>query len=98
MKNKVYYPVFLDLTGKRCVIVGGGQVAERKCRSLMKTRALITVIAPEITKKLRDYKDTGVMKQWPEMRSHYTSLLMLLIPRICVISLSHLFSEEARFQ
>ena len=62
MKNKVYYPVFLDLTGKRCVIVGGGQVAERKCRSLMKTRALITVIAPEITKKLRDYKDTGVIK------------------------------------
>jgi len=62
MKNKVYYPVFLDLTGKRCVIVGGGQVAERKCRSLMKTRALITVIAPEITKRLRDYKDTGVIK------------------------------------
>ena len=61
MKNKVYYPVFLDLTGKRCVIVGGGQVAERKCRSLMKTRALITVIAPEITKRLRDYKNTGVI-------------------------------------
>jgi len=62
MKNKVYYPVFLDLTGKRCVIVGGGQVAERKCRSLMKTGTLITVIAPEITKRLRDYKDTGVIK------------------------------------
>jgi len=62
MKNKVYYPVFLDLAGKRCVIVGGGQVAERKCRSLMKTGTLITVIAPEITKRLRDYKDTGVIK------------------------------------
>ena len=62
MKNKVYYPVFLDLTGKRCVIIGGGQVAERKCRSLMKTGTLITVIAPEITKRLRDYKDTGVIK------------------------------------
>jgi len=62
MKNKVYYPVFLDLTGKRCVIVGGGQVAERKCRSLMKTRALITVIAPEITKGLRTYKDKGVIR------------------------------------
>ena len=62
MKSKVYYPVFLDLTGKRCVIVGGGQVAERKCKSLMKTGTLITVIAPEITKGLRAYKDKGVIK------------------------------------
>ena len=62
MKNKVYYPVFLDLTGKRCVIVGGGQVAERKCKSLMKTGTLITVIAPEITKGLRAYKNKGVIK------------------------------------
>lgn len=62
MKNKGYYPVFLDLTGKRCVIVGGGQVAERKCKSLMKTGTQITVIAPEITKRLRDYKDKGAIK------------------------------------
>ena len=62
MKNKVYYPVFLDLTGKRCVIVGGGQVAERKCRSLMKTGTLITVIAPEITKGLRTFKAKGVIR------------------------------------
>src|SRR4030066_774953 len=62
MKNKVYYPVFLDITGKRCVIVGGGQVAERKCKSLMKTGTLITVIAPEITKGLRAYKNKGVIK------------------------------------
>ena len=61
MKNKVYYPVFLDLAEKRCVIVGGGQVAERKCRSLMKTGTLITVVAPEITKGLRAYKDKGVI-------------------------------------
>ena len=62
MKNKVYYPVFLDLTGKKCVIVGGGLVAERKCRSLIKTGTLITVIAPEITKGLRTYKVKGVIR------------------------------------
>ena len=62
MKNKVYYPVFLDLTGKKCVIVGGGLVAERKCRSLIKTGTLITVIAPEITKGLRTFKDKGVIR------------------------------------
>ncbi len=62
MKNKVYYPVFLDLTGKRCVIVGGGPVAERKCMSLIKTGALITVIAPDITERLRGYRDKGVIE------------------------------------
>ncbi len=62
MKNKVYYPVFLDLTEKRCVIVGGGPVAERKCTSLIKTGALITVIAPEITKRLKGYKDKGAIE------------------------------------
>ncbi len=62
MKSKVYYPVFLDLTGKRCVIVGGGKVAEKKCTSIMNTGALITVIAPKITKRLRAYKDKGIIK------------------------------------
>lgn len=62
MKNKIYYPVFLDLTGKRCVIVGGGTVAERKCTSLMKTGALITVVAPEITRRLKGYKDKGFIR------------------------------------
>lgn len=62
MKNKVYYPVYLDLTEKRCVIVGGGPVAERKCTSLIKTGAWITVIAPEITRRLKGYKDKGVLK------------------------------------
>ncbi|HLG29995.1 MAG TPA: bifunctional precorrin-2 dehydrogenase/sirohydrochlorin ferrochelatase [Candidatus Brocadiales bacterium] len=62
MKSKVYYTAFLDLTGKKCVIVGGGKVAERKCLSLIRAGALITVIAPEITKRLRAYKDEGVIK------------------------------------
>src|SRR3989337_4068042 len=62
MKKIAYYPIYLDLTGKRCVIVGGGKVAERKCASLIKTDAEITLIAPEITKKLKGYKDKGLIK------------------------------------
>lgn len=62
MKKKVYYPIYLDLTGKRCVIVGGGKVAERKCASLIKTDAEITLIAPEITKRLKGYKDKGLIE------------------------------------
>ncbi|MBF0497789.1 MAG: NAD(P)-dependent oxidoreductase, partial [Deltaproteobacteria bacterium] len=29
-----YYPMFLDLKGRRCLVVGGGQVAQRKVTTL----------------------------------------------------------------
>lgn len=60
--NKVYYPVFLDLTGKRGVIIGGGKVAERKCSALVKTGAAVTVISPELTRRLKDYKERGLIR------------------------------------
>src|SRR3989304_7655702 len=65
MSNKVYYPIFLDLSGKRCVIVGGGRVAERKCSTLIKTGARITVISPRITKRLTDYREKGLIRHIP---------------------------------
>lgn len=43
-----YYPVFLDLRGKRCVVVGGGQVALRKVEGLAEAGAAVTVIAPQV--------------------------------------------------
>ena len=47
-----YYPVFLNLQGKRVVVVGGGKVAERKVLALLRAGASITVISPEITKRI----------------------------------------------
>lgn len=40
------YPIFLSLTGKRCIVVGGGHVAARKVRSLLSAGAQVTVISP----------------------------------------------------
>ena len=48
----VYYPAFLNLQGEKVVVVGGGKIAERKILGLLKTGADITVISPEITKKI----------------------------------------------
>src|SRR5262245_21193120 len=48
----MFYPVFLNLQNKRVVVVGGGEVAERKVESLLETGALITVVRPTLTSKL----------------------------------------------
>lgn len=42
----------LQLKGRRCLVVGGGAVATRKVHLLLKTHALVTVIAPDATPDL----------------------------------------------
>lgn len=44
-----YYPLFLDLAGKLCVVVGGGAVAERKVRGLLDAGARVRLISPKVT-------------------------------------------------
>jgi siroheme synthase-like protein len=46
-KPRLYYPIFLNLQGKKCVVVGGGRVAFRKVTTLLNCGADITVISPK---------------------------------------------------
>ena len=47
-----YYPIFLDLRGCWCAVVGGGRVAERKVRVLLQAGASVRVISPGVTPRL----------------------------------------------
>jgi precorrin-2 dehydrogenase/sirohydrochlorin ferrochelatase len=47
-----YCPIFLNLRGRRCVVVGGGKVAERKVRTLLRAQASVRVISPQLTPRL----------------------------------------------
>jgi precorrin-2 dehydrogenase/sirohydrochlorin ferrochelatase len=60
--NKEYYPVFLDISGMKCFVVGGGRVAERKCAPLVRAGAKVTVISPEISHGLEVYKRKGLLR------------------------------------
>jgi precorrin-2 dehydrogenase/sirohydrochlorin ferrochelatase len=57
-----YYPVFLNLDGKKVVVVGGGRVAQRKVSTLIKAGAFVEVISPDITKTLRGYAKKGMIR------------------------------------
>lgn len=47
------YPVFLKLEGRKVLIVGGGLVAEQKIEAVLRSATDVTVIAPQITPRLR---------------------------------------------
>jgi len=53
------YPVALELSGRRCVVTGGGGEAERKARALLEAEADVTVIAAAITDGLGDLVRRG---------------------------------------
>jgi precorrin-2 dehydrogenase/sirohydrochlorin ferrochelatase len=52
-----FYPVSLDVTGRACLVVGGGRVAARKARNLLDCGALVTVIAPSLAPEMEALTD-----------------------------------------
>jgi len=58
-----YYPVFLDIAGKRCVVVGGGQVALRKVQTLFEYKAKVEVISPELCPELAAIPEISISRR-----------------------------------
>jgi len=65
-----YYPAYLDLRDRPCMVIGGGTVAERKTLSLLEAGAEVTIISPALTPKLHEFSDAGkithLKKQYEE--------------------------------
>ena len=55
----VYYPINLNLNGRKVVVVGGGRIAERKITRLIEAMAVVTVISPKLTLELMEYAEEG---------------------------------------
>lgn len=60
-----YFPIFLDIRSKRCLVVGGGAVAERKSANLLRAGADLVLIAPKITDSLLSWKEAGQLTHLP---------------------------------
>ena len=57
------FPAFLKLTGRRCLVIGAGRVAEEKIESLIEAEAEIRVVAPAATDRVRAWAHSGKI-QW----------------------------------
>ena len=62
-----YYPVFLNLAGKRCVILGGGTIAQGKIAALKGAGGAITIISPDATPGIQTAARRGDVK-WLERK------------------------------
>ncbi len=75
-----YYPVNLELRERRCVVVGGGRVAERKTLTLLEAGADVTVVSPALTPKLAALASSGKIQQVPTVfqESHLSGALLVI--------------------
>ena len=55
----IYYPIFLNVKGKKCIVVGGGEVALRKTEVLLQHGAKVEVVSPELCPELAELGQSG---------------------------------------
>jgi len=55
------FPLFINLKGKRCVIIGGGNVAERKIKVLLSFEPELVVISPIATSEIKKLHSQGAI-------------------------------------
>ena len=54
-----YYPVYLDMRGRKALVVGGGAVGSRKAETLLRAGARVTVVSPRARPSLQHLADEG---------------------------------------
>jgi precorrin-2 dehydrogenase/sirohydrochlorin ferrochelatase len=56
------YPVVLTVSGRRCLVVGGGPVAARRARGLLEAGATVTLVAPEVVPAIELLAHRGTLE------------------------------------
>ena len=50
-----YFPIYLEMSDRRCLVIGGGELAERKTAGLLAAGAAVTVLSPDVTETIADW-------------------------------------------
>ncbi|MDO4519229.1 MAG: bifunctional precorrin-2 dehydrogenase/sirohydrochlorin ferrochelatase [Eubacteriales bacterium] len=80
MKTKNFFPMFVDLSDKNIIVVGGGTIAARRVKTLLQFTRNITVIAPKMTIELQDLGKIGKINavQRPVRRTDFMEAYMVI--------------------
>jgi len=62
IKQKFFFPLFVDLYGRKALIAGGGKIAERRIKVLLDFGADITVISPEVSEYIEKAASLGTIR------------------------------------
>jgi precorrin-2 dehydrogenase / sirohydrochlorin ferrochelatase len=57
-----FFPINLNIQGRKCLVIGGGKVAERKAESLLQCGADIYLVSPKVTQNLEKLAENGFIK------------------------------------
>jgi len=60
-----FFPAFLKIDGRRCLVVGGGEIAARKARLLHAAGAELTVVAPQLAPSMEQLVLATASRWWP---------------------------------
>ena len=80
MKNMRFFPMFVDLSDKKIVVVGGGNIATRRIKTLLQFTRNITAVAPKTTMELHELGKAGFVNliNRPVKRSDFTMAFMVI--------------------
>lgn len=57
-----WYPLLLKLEGRKCVVFGGGPVAQRKTEGLLQAKADVRLVSPGATGQLMEWFERGLLR------------------------------------
>ena len=80
MKNKRYFPMFVDLSDKNVVVVGGGNIATRRVKTLLQFTRNVMAVAPRMTPELVELGKAGMVtiQQRPVKQSDLAMAYMVI--------------------
>ena len=68
-----YYPAFIDVRGRDCLVIGGGDLGEEKVVKLLECDASVVVVSAEVTERVRELADEGAV-EWIRRDYEYGDL------------------------
>lgn len=97
MEEKLYFPVFVDISDKKILVVGGGTIATRRIRALLPFTSQLLVVAPQVTREIEQLSEAGQIHLY---RRNYEKTdvedVYLVVAATNVRKVNHRVGQDAR--